>query len=90
MNVNTGEIKEFRPEEFKNLLDEWIEINKDDITENQKKNKKVSLKDHSSKLGKILTKERKRRSQVIHASDTCPCGSGKKHKFCCRNKKSLR
>jgi len=61
MNINTGEIKEF--DEKSNLLEkltkEWIEIQKKDMTKKQKKEMKVSLKDHKSKLGKKLTKTKK-------------------------------
>lgn len=77
MNANTGEIRDFNPDDFKNLLTEWIEVNKDDLTEKQKQEKKVSLKDHKSKLGIKLTRRR---------NEPCFCGSGKKFKFCCRNK----
>ena len=38
-----------------------IEVNLMDMTEKQKKEKQVSLKDHKSTLGKLLTEERKQR-----------------------------
>ena len=64
MNANTGEIREFNPDEFKNLFDEWIGVNREDMTEKQEQEKKVSLKDHRSILGKKLTGSRRERRQA--------------------------
>ena len=66
MNTDTGEIRDFLD---KKTLTEflaqnegiWKEIIPDDMTEKQKENKQVSLKDHKSVLGKELTKSRKER-----------------------------
>jgi hypothetical protein len=58
MDLRTGEIRE---EEKMTLeqLKHSLEILQADMTEKQKREKKVSLKDHKSKLGKLLTKQRK-------------------------------
>lgn len=79
MNVNTGEIVSAEEAERANKLfgEVFEEVKNEDMTEKQKETKQVSLKDHSSKLGKQLT---------IRRSEPCFCGSGKKFKFCCRNK----
>ena len=94
MNTNTGEI--FSGKELGGIINitdfndlkEALEQNRDfvsvseaDMTEKQKETKQVSLKDHRSKLGRQLTAERK-----IRRNEPCPCGSGKKFKYCCRNK----
>ena len=60
MDLRTGRITENPKKIIKNLQD-LIEINLTDMTKKQQKEKKVSLKDHKSKLGQILTKERKKR-----------------------------
>ena len=57
MNVNDGAIHDF----VEGLSDDFIEINKKEMTEKQKKDKKVSLYDYKSKLGKKLASERKKR-----------------------------
>lgn len=64
MNVNTGEIREFNPEDFSHLLDDWINVEGKDMTQKQKQEKKVSLKDHRSVLGKKLTGTRRERRQA--------------------------
>lgn len=58
MDLRTGEIKDFKDIDKKDLK-HFIEIETDALNKRQKKTGKVSLKDHKSKLGKILTKERK-------------------------------
>lgn len=77
MNANTGEIRDFTPEEFDKLSEDWIPVKQEEMTQKQKEEKMVSLKDHKSKLGVKLTRRR---------SEPCFCGSGIKFKFCCRNK----
>ena len=53
MNSDTGEIKEFQKDEV--IPPNWVPIERKDMTEKQEKNKAVSLLDHASKLGIILT-----------------------------------
>ena len=87
MNVNNGQIIELPKEFFKDIptFHEQVLINKNDITEKQKETKRVSLKDHKSKLGKKLTEERANRK--LGRNDVCTCGSGKKNKHCCQRYK---
>ena len=62
MDLRTGEIKEFSEEEFEKAKEDFkhmIEITEKEMTEKQKLEKQVSLKDHKSNLGKLLTKKRK-------------------------------
>jgi hypothetical protein len=58
MNIKTGEIfcgyKAIEP-----FIKNMVEVQESEMTEKQKNEKQVSLKDHTSKLGKKLTKERK-------------------------------
>ena len=64
MNVDTGEIKYFDTNEaLAEALksEKWVEVDESEMTKKQKKEKKVSLNDHRSILGKKLTKNRKRR-----------------------------
>jgi hypothetical protein len=68
MNTNTGEIKEFfdLSEEIKESFGksedpEWVEVSNDDMTKKQIQNKKVSLHDNRSKLGRKFTEIRKSR-----------------------------
>jgi len=64
MNLETGKIKKYSKDELnqlEQLKQKLIEIEEKDMTEKQKKNMQVSLKDHRSKLGKKLTEERKKR-----------------------------
>lgn len=64
MDIRTGEIKEFNEEKsLRDALEDerMIRVNRDDMTEKQQREMKVSLKDHRSKLGKVLTKNRKRK-----------------------------
>lgn len=64
MDINTGELKEIKSKDLETLLKEnedWVRINEEDMTDKQKKEMKVSLHDHKSKLGKVLTKNRKRK-----------------------------
>lgn len=68
MNTETGEIRNFYPNELEEFLknnEEWNKINSDDMTDKQKETKQVSLKDHKSVLGKELTKSRRERRQSI-------------------------
>ena len=68
MNTDTGKI--FDEEEiekkfggFAELPDNFMEIMQSDLTKKQADNKQVSLKDHQSKAGKILTNARKGQSK---------------------------
>ncbi len=58
MDLRTGEIKDFK-DISKRGLKHFIEIEEKIMTESQKEKRHVSLKDHKSKLGKLLTKKRK-------------------------------
>jgi len=69
MNRNDGTIHRFTPEEFKQLGGDnpWIQIDESQATPKQRKNKRVSLNDHRSKLGVVLTNERKKtRNKMTH------------------------
>ncbi len=56
MNVYTGELRQMTAEELDKLSkmedNPWLQINQNDITRKQKRERKVSLNDHRSKLGK--------------------------------------
>ena len=54
----------------------FIEVQKDEMTPKQTAAKKVSLHDNRSMLGMRLSAQR---------NQACPCGSGKKFKYCCLN-----
>lgn len=91
MNTNTGEISKFfelEKELGKDMLKEglanklYVPIEEEDMTKKQVAEQKVSLKDHTSVLGKKLTEVRKER--IVNNSDICPCGSEKKFKHCCQ------
>lgn len=82
MNTENGNLRQFGEKEF--IPDNFVEVSENDMTKKQKKNKKVSLKDHKSKLGKKLTEERGKRK--IQNNEECICGSGKKFKKCCKFK----
>ena len=58
MDARTGEIKEFN-EIMKKDLKHFTVVTTPEMTKKQKEEKQVSLKDHKSKLGKVLTKKRK-------------------------------
>lgn len=89
MNVNDGnlsgllEAQEEANGLGQNFADMFCAVEEKDMTKKQKKEKKVSLKDHRSKLGVKLTYERKERK--IGRNEPCACGSGLKHKKCCLN-----
>jgi uncharacterized protein YecA (UPF0149 family) len=53
---------------------DFIPVEEQDMTEKQKKTRRVSLKDTRSKLGRQLKYSR---------NSLCRCGSGKKYKRCC-------
>lgn len=57
MNVDTGEIKYFNENEP--VPKNFRLIDPDEMTTIQRKNKKISLSDHKSTLGKKLTRARK-------------------------------
>lgn len=63
MNTNTGEIKELH--ELKDFQieekEDFVKILNEDMTKKQTQNKRVSLHDRKSKLGKQLTEIRKSR-----------------------------
>ena len=60
MDTRSGEIKNLK-ELNKEMLEHFVEVDEKDMTEKQRKESAVSLQDHTSKLGKNLTKERKER-----------------------------
>ncbi len=59
MNTNTGELRKFQ-EAQKDLIDPWQPVDMDQATDKQKQEMKVSLRDHRSTLGKLLTARRYR------------------------------
>lgn len=59
MNVNTGELRFLKENEEPNS--EEVLIEERFLTDKQKEEKRVSIKDHTSKAGKILTNERSNR-----------------------------
>ena len=64
MNTNDGTIHEMTKADLMEMNGgPMVEVNKKDMTLKQKKNKKVSLHDHRSKLGQQLTRERKMRGK---------------------------
>lgn len=60
MDTRTGEIKELK-DINKELLEHFVEVSENEMTEKQREEKIVNLQDHASKLGKKLTEERKKR-----------------------------
>jgi len=56
MNIDDGRIRELAEDQI--TSEREVMIHTKDLTEKQKKNKQVSLKDHRSKAGKILTEAR--------------------------------
>jgi uncharacterized protein YecA (UPF0149 family) len=87
MNVNDGNLYDIGLAQEKSkairaaFSDNFVEVDEEDMTAKQRDTKKVSLKDHRSKLGKQLTYERKERK--LNRNDPCSCGSGLKYKKCC-------
>ena len=68
MDVNTGKV--FSVKEMEKMFgDTWpsnfITVDESDMTDEQKKEKRVSLKDHKSKLGKKLTSARFQRKRFF-------------------------
>ena len=68
MNTDTGKI--YDQEELEKafgdipvLPNNFIEVMQSDMTKKQAQHKQVSLKDHSSKLGKKLTQARRERNR---------------------------
>jgi len=60
MNQNTGELKYFDENKSGELVSPWAPADMSLATAKQKKQMKVRLHDHRSKLGKVLTKRRYR------------------------------
>jgi ribonuclease D len=75
--IPTGEILRLREQDV-----EWLRkhgmpvtpVSESEMTEKQKRERRVNRRDSKSRLGKIATAMR---------NDPCPCGSGKKYKKCC-------
>ena len=71
MNVDNGNIlalsEAIKQSDF---LRAYVPVFGEDMTEKQKKNGRVSLKDHRSKLGKQLTGERKQRRNITNTNFT--------------------
>ena len=77
MDISTGKIVMADEEEMR--TNRFLRsMNVSDMTEKQKRIRAVSLNDHTSKLGKLLTRQRGNMR-----NRPCPCGSGKKFKKCC-------
>lgn len=85
IDTNESFDKKFGANSFEKAIQkkELIEVNESEMTDKQKREQKVSLKDHRSKLGKKLTEFR--REKGIHRGDPCPCNSGKVFKHCCQH-----
>ncbi len=66
MDTRNGTISQFSKEEFDALFEEdrkaLVFINDEDATKRQKREMRVSMHDHRSKLGQQLTKERSERA----------------------------
>lgn len=60
MDLRTGEIKDENEMTIDQLVHS-IKVFEKDMTSKQKTKKQVSLKDHKSKLGKLLTRQRKQK-----------------------------
>ncbi len=86
--VNTGTVIDYSEAEIiakhqgKSFEDIFCKVDENEMTPKQKKTKRVSLSDRTSKLGKKLTSERKKRK--IAKAKLCSCGSGLKPRKCCR------
>jgi len=81
MDTRTGELISQDDLALMKSIGDFVTVDDKDMTKKQRKEMKVSLKDHRSKLGKKLTYERKARK--IGRNEPCPCGSGLKYKKCC-------
>ncbi len=84
MNPETGRITQFvNMEELqkaqKKFGDRLVQIEQRDMTKKQKNDRKVSVNDHRSTLGKV----RQELIRAVGRNSPCPCGSGKKYKYCC-------
>ena len=78
MNIETGEIKDLTKlteEELK----KYVRVNESDMTAKQKRQRKVSVSDRRSRLGRLRTKLARRK---IGRNELCPCMSGRKFKKC--------
>ena len=85
MNINDGTIIAGNGPEFAELLsNDHVRVTESEMTPKQRKERRVSLNDRRSQLGKRLTHERKKRK--LGRNESCPCGSGRKYKHCCLNK----
>ncbi len=60
MDTRTGEIRAIE-EIPAGLRERFVDIDQQDMTGKQQRERKVSLQDHTSKLGKKLTAERRKR-----------------------------
>ena len=85
MDVRDGSIHYTQtPEEAEHLRKMFepflVPVDGNELTSKQREQKKVSLHDHRSPVGKQLTALRQ-----VGRNEPCPCGSGKKFKFCCMN-----
>lgn len=82
MDIRDGSI--YDEEEMKALRKEFHAFLKpvepSRLTEKQRTERKVSLHDHTSPAGRQLTSLRQ-----VGRNEACPCGSGRKFKFCCMN-----
>lgn len=58
MNQDTGELRNFKDDQRPGFP--WAPVDMADATEKQKREMKVSLQDHRSRLGKLLTARRYR------------------------------
>ena len=65
MNTNTGEILGLEDLKKLNLtekqMNDWVEVDGEQMTDKQKKQQSVSLFDHRSSLGKQLTEVRSKK-----------------------------
>jgi len=85
MDVTNGRLysEEERKELSRQMQECCIPIEAGVLTDSQVKRKQVSVCDHRSPAGRILTTARR-----VGRNRPCPCGSGKKFKHCCLHHRS--
>lgn len=80
MNSDTGAVRSMILEDARpKLMAREVEVNEQDMTTKQKRNRSVSIHDMRSKLGV----RRQAEIRKVGRNNPCPCGSGKKYKKCC-------
>jgi hypothetical protein len=68
MNLDTGALKQFLPDEFESLpkdeKERWLEIETTMMTQKQKSEMQVNIHDTKSTLGKVFSNARHRRKAI--------------------------